>query len=160
MIAISRQTPEFYTDHPTQNIYGKKKIPVIFITLQTLIVSVYSYHGTNLTYIEPNTGFVLSQWGQLSPALYLLLVVQVYTTTAGFTENSNWAPHLLRPVLTMYIYIGKCFIKILIWDHWTIWQQTLLECTLVGSLQNVPVCFLCHQLFKMATTTGHNVVLM
>jgi hypothetical protein len=41
-------------------------------------------------------------------------------------------------------------------NNLTLRQQTLLECTLVGSLQNV--CFLCHQLFKMATTTGHNVV--
>lgn len=122
MTAISRQTPEFYTDHPTQNIYGKKN-KNCYITLRTLIVSTYSYHRTNLTYIGPNTGFVLSQWSQLSPVLYLLLVVQVCTTIAGFIESSNWAPHLLRLTLTMYIYIGKCFKKILIWDHWTIWHS-------------------------------------
>ena len=38
-----------------------KKINTCYITLRTLIVSAYSYHRTNLTYIGPNTGFVLSQ---------------------------------------------------------------------------------------------------
>jgi hypothetical protein len=35
MTAISRQTPEFYTDHPTQNIYGKKKPKQIYKPTKT-----------------------------------------------------------------------------------------------------------------------------
>jgi len=38
----------------------------------------------------------------LLPAINLLSTVQVHTThSAGFTENSNWAAHLLGPALGM-----------------------------------------------------------
>ena len=75
---------------------------VCCLTTWIIIAEVYSFILKCSNSIRNEKGGPYANCPQLDPAINILSTVQVHTThSAGFTENSNWAAHLLGPALGM-----------------------------------------------------------